>query len=93
MDSASLAQVAVIGGLALGSAVLVRSEFVRRFGKRGELPEQDVLQAQGVQDAMRVSGRVRPVSARTKPEWVKRLERRWVGMGRLGERKLKERSE
>jgi hypothetical protein len=79
MDSASLAQVAVIGGLALGAATIAAKE-VRRRVKPSELAESDVKKALDAKSAMRASGRLREVR---KPEWQRRLEAMW----RLGERK------
>lgn len=50
------------------------------------IAERDEAQAKKERDAMRESGRVRVVSAR--PEWLRRVQRKWLAVGRLGERKL-----
>jgi hypothetical protein len=54
------------------------------------LPEKDEAKASADRERMRDSGRVRTVNQ--KPEWLRRWERKVLGVKRLGDSKL-ERSE
>ena len=79
----------VIGGLLALVAVPVAQE-VRRIWKPKEIEEGDVRKAESDKSAMRASGRLREVSPRQTPEWVKRLRKSWMGMGKLGEIKRRQ---
>ncbi len=86
MLSPEAAQRAVL--LAGGGLVMMAFWICREWLKGPQtIPEKDEALARERRAAMRGCGRLR-VSEKRKPEWAKRLRRKWMASGRLGDQKL-----
>jgi hypothetical protein len=69
-------------GVSLVVGVPLGLECRRRFA--GDQEEVDVLHAERARESGEIGKRVRVVSARPKPEWWKRLVKKWDAHGRRG---------
>lgn len=78
-------------GLAVAALVVTwpaRNGIRRLFVKAADRDEQDVVQAEMERSRFAKEKRVRVVPARPKPEWWKRVVKKWNAAGRLGNQKL-----
>lgn len=78
-------RVVLVVGVVIVVGPMVSRELRRRFVAKTNQVEQDVVQAEREQESGEIAKRIRKVPARRKPEWLRRWERKVIGIQRLGE--------